>query len=366
MHIKIPTLLLDEKKCRQNIQFMNDKANFNQVNFRPHFKTHQSAEIGEWFKDLGVSSITVSSMQMATYFANAGWNDILIAFPVNILEINSINKLAQKVKLHLLLESVESTKFLIDNLTSPVGIYLKIDTGYHRTGLSPLDDEIILKILSQIKSSSTLYLTGILAHAGDAYAAENKRDILKIHNQSIKQLADLKNKISGDFPDCAVSIGDTPTCSLATDFSSVDEIRPGNFVFYDVMQYSLGSCNYDQIAVAIACPVVAKHKSRNEIVIYGGAIHLSKESMFNSKEQKIYGLIVKLLNGSWDKPLADTYISSLSQEHGIIKTCSEIFEQIKIGETIGVLPVHSCLTANLMSSYTLGIDRKISKFRFNS
>ncbi|MCD4664698.1 MAG: alanine racemase [Bacteroidales bacterium] len=345
---------------------MTDKASRNKINFRPHFKTHQSAEIGSWFKDSGVSGITVSSVQMATYFAKAGWDDILIAFPVNILEISNINKLAQNINLHLLLESVESTKFLIANLKFKTGVYLKIDTGYHRAGLLPENDKDILKILSLVKNSSKLKLTGVLTHAGHAYDAQKKEEILSIHYNSINQLLKVKKMASEYFPNCILSIGDTPTSSLADDFEGVDEIRPGNFVFYDIMQYYLGTCNYDQIAVALACPVVAKQRSRNEIVIYGGAVHLSKESIYNAKEHKIYGLIVKLQNGNWDKPLPGTYISSLSQEHGIIKTTEEIFEQIKIGETIGVLPVHSCLTANLMINYTTKLNRKISKFRFNS
>lgn len=365
MKIKIPTLLLDKKKCLRNIQFMTEKANQNQIIFRPHFKTHQSAEIGKWFMDSGVSSITVSSVQMAEYFAIEGWSDILIAFPVNLLEIDNINNLAKKIKLHLILESVESTKFLAKNLKFPSGIYLKIDTGYHRTGLSAEDEEI-MAILSLVKSSSNLKLNGILTHAGNTYSSIDKSDILNIHTQSIQQLETIKKRILTDFPDCLVSIGDTPACSLATDFNEVDEIRPGNFVFFDVMQYYLGSCNIDQIAVAVACPVVAKHKSRNEIIIYGGAIHLSKEAIFNKKDQKIYGLVVELYNGKWNKPIPGTYVSSLSQEHGIIKTTSDFFDQIKIGETIGILPAHSCLTANLLNHYKTTSGEKITKFRFNS
>lgn len=365
MQIQIPTLLLDEKKCRQNIQFMFDRSIGKRTNFRPHFKTHQSAEIGVWFKNLGVSSITVSSVQMASYFANAGWDDILIAFPVNWLEINNMNELAQKIKLHLLVESVETTNFLIENLTNPVGIYLKIDTGYHRTGLSP-DDEDIFEILSLIKKSNKLKLTGILTHSGNTYGAENKENIIQIHDQSKNQMEKVKKRISLDFPDCILSIGDTPSCCLVNDLNGIDEIRPGNFVFFDVMQYFLGVCYWDQIALAMACPVVAKHKLRNEIIIYGGAVHLSKEAVCNQKSQKIYGLIVKLKNRGWDKPLSYTYISSLSQEHGTIKTSKRIFDQIRIGETIGVLPVHSCLTANLMNSYTTFSNGKISKFKFIS
>ncbi|MCD4731015.1 MAG: alanine racemase [Bacteroidales bacterium] len=360
-----PTLLLDEKKCRQNIAQIYSKAEKNQIHFRPHFKTHQSAEIGNWFKESGVTKISVSSVEMAEYFTSAGWMDILIAFPVNILEIDSINKLAQKINLHLLLESVETTKFLIDNLKFQSGVYLKIDTGYHRTGLSPDDDNDMVEILSLVKNSAHLTFTGILTHAGHAYDSHKKEGILNIHNHTIQQLSKVKKMVSNDFPDCIVSIGDTPCCSLATDFRGVDEIRPGNFVYYDVMQYYLGSCNFNQIAVALACPIVAKHKTRNEIVIYGGGIHLSKETIYDKKDLKIYGLIVKLHDEGWDKPLSDTFVSSLSQEHGIIQTTDENFELFNIGETIGVIPVHSCLTANLMNHYTTLENRKITKFRFN-
>ena len=89
MKIAQPTLLLDEIKCRNNISRMYEKALANNVVFRPHFKTHQSADISHWFKETGTSCITVSSVRMAIYFANHGWNNILIAFPFNILEIDS-------------------------------------------------------------------------------------------------------------------------------------------------------------------------------------------------------------------------------------------------------------------------------------
>ena len=67
-------------------------------------------------------------------------------------------------------------------------------------------------------------------------------------------------------------MGDTPAATLCTNFNGVDEIRPGNFVFYDLMQHSLGVCAIEDIAVKMVCPVIAKHVSRNEIVIFGGAV----------------------------------------------------------------------------------------------
>jgi len=65
MNITKPTLILDEAKCKTNSAFMADKARRHNLELRPHFKTHQSLEIGRWFKDAGVKKITASSLDMA-------------------------------------------------------------------------------------------------------------------------------------------------------------------------------------------------------------------------------------------------------------------------------------------------------------
>ena len=332
---------------------MTQKAKTNNLIFRPHFKTHQSATIGNWFRKLGITKITVSSVQMAEYFVNAGWTDVLIAFPVNLPEIGQINNLLRKVNLHLLVDSDYSTNYLNKNLIAKTGIYIEIDTGYHRTGIASNNFNEIKKILEIIRNSENIELTGLLTHAGHTYNCKSKEEIIKIHNDSINQLKIIKNHFYRDFPDAIISIGDTPSCSIAESFSGVDEIRPGNFVFYDIMQHYLGSCKTNDIAVALACPVVAKHPGRNEIVIYGGAVHLSKEFVLNNKREKVYGLVVKLNQNGWSEPLPDSWVSNLSQEHGIIKVSKnkKLFESLNIGEIVGVLPVHSCLAANLTNNY---------------
>ncbi|OQX77449.1 MAG: alanine racemase [Bacteroidetes bacterium 4484_249] len=354
MRILKPTLLINKTKCKSNIRRMAEKAAINKLQFRPHFKTHQSAEVGEWFREEGVSKITVSSVTMAEYFAAFGWKDILIAFPVNILEIDKINALSKNVKLSLLVESVFTVNYLKDKLTGKTDIYIKIDTGYHRTGILPGDTYKIKQIIDMIQESTSLRFTGFLTHAGNTYDAKNRDEILKLHFDSVTQLNTLKKEFTNIYPGLIISVGDTPSCSVANDFDGIDEIRPGNFVFYDVMQYYLGSCTFNEIAACLACPVVAKHENRNEIVIYGGAVHLSQESLTDKTGKELYGLVVKLDKTGWSKILTETYVSGLSQEHGIIKTNKGVFENIQVGDLIGILPVHSCLTANLMKySYFL-------------
>ncbi|MHA1225086.1 MAG: alanine racemase, partial [Candidatus Heimdallarchaeaceae archaeon] len=90
---------INKKIALRNIERMIQKADRNRVRFRPHFKTHQSIEVGRWFRKFDVKGITVSSVKMAECFATDGWKDITIAFPVNILEIEKINKLSKKIDL---------------------------------------------------------------------------------------------------------------------------------------------------------------------------------------------------------------------------------------------------------------------------
>jgi D-serine deaminase-like pyridoxal phosphate-dependent protein len=158
------------------------------------------------------------------------------------------------------------------------------------------------------------------------------------------------------FPDLALSTGDTPSCSVCDDLSDSTEIRPGNFVFYDVQQLLIGSCQADQISAALACPVVAKHPERHELVIHGGAVHLSKDNFIEGGLTK-FGLVAFPTISGWSKPVEGAYVARLSQEHGILHFENGI-EKINIGDILCILPAHVCLTVVLMRNF-LTLDGKI-------
>lgn len=349
--ITTPTLLLNETVCRENIHFMAHKAKRLGLRLRPHFKTHVSTTIGDWFRQEGVQQITVSSLRMARYFADAGWQDITLAFPVNVLEMQTIKELAGKIRLNLLVESAEVVEILNKELDVPVKLWLKVDIGNHRAGIQPDNFQQIDNVLHAIKESVRLEFAGFLGHAGQTYGAGGAEEIRRIHRESLQAMHSLRARYKTQFPDLQISVGDTPSCSQAEDFAGVDEIRPGNFVFYDLMQAQAGSCTTDRIAVAMACPLVAIHADRNELVVYGGAIHFSKDRIQDEEGKQIFGQVVESTATGWGRPIEGVYMKKLSQEHGIIHATDEFIRQCKIGDLIKVLPVHSCLTANLMGEY---------------
>ncbi|PCH94724.1 MAG: alanine racemase [Bacteroidetes bacterium] len=349
--INVPTLILDVEKCKFNIAAMAEKARKSNVIFRPHFKTHQSHTIGNYFREEGVTCITVSSLEMAHYFAVDNWKDITVAFPVNTLEIDSINTLATGISLNMLVESTETLANLSAKLTASIGVFIKIDIGFHRTGVAPENIELITSILEEIDNSEHITFRGFLGHAGHSYAAKSIDEVSAIHNESISIIVKIKEQFIDRYPDLIASVGDTPTCSLMNDFSIVDEIRPGNFVFYDLSQVSIGSCTVKQIAMAVACPVVSIHKERNEIIIYGGGVHLSKERIKHPKYGVIYGQVLGDDGVGWGDLLDKVYVSKLSQEHGTIRAPNEFIDSVAVGDLIKILPVHSCMTANLLKNY---------------
>jgi D-serine deaminase-like pyridoxal phosphate-dependent protein len=349
--IQKPTLVLNEARARRNLQRMAAKAAAQQVRFRPHFKTHQSAEIGEWFRTEGVSAITVSSLRMAAYFAEHGWQDILVAFPVNLREMDAIRALAARVRLGLLVESIDSVEQLSGALETQVDIWLKIDSGMHRAGLDVCDSAGVLALAQAVQQHPNLCLRGLLTHAGQTYHAHSTEEICEMYACSVEAMVSLRITLEEQLhAELELSVGDTPGCTLSENLGPVDEIRPGNFIFFDAMMHDLGVCAWQDVAVALACPLVALHPVRSEAVIYGGSIHLSKE-LIQADGRDFYGYAAFPTEDGWRMANPHSRVISLSQEHGIVRLAPEDFERLRLGDLLYIIPVHSCLVVDALKNY---------------
>lgn len=357
-----PTLLINETVARANIACMQQRAQDRGVTFRPHFKTHQSAQIGEWFRDLGVEKITVSSVEMAEYFADHGWKDILVAFSMNPRQTKRINALARRVHLGILIENMDVLPPIYLFGVEPLDVWIKVDAGSRRTGVDWQDKKGIHELCEVVNRIPRLRLTGLLTHSGHSYHAGSLKKVNIIFREGVDRLNQLRDELeAAGHSGLKVSVGDTPGCSMCEDWSGIDEVRPGNFVLYDAQQAKEGSCKFEDISVALACPVVAKHPERREVVVYGGAIHLSKDNL--KVDGKLsYGLPAPPNGEGWGAPIPHARVDRLSQEHGILWIPGPEFEQIAIGDLVFVLPAHSCLTVQAMGDYLSLTGEKISTF----
>lgn len=352
----MPTLLLDQEKCLRNIEKMARKARDKSLDLRPHCKTHQSAEVAGWTRDFGINALTVSSFPMARYFARAGWKDILVAFPFQPGEMENLIGISAMCDLSILVDSPAALPFL-NHIPKQVGIYLDVDAGYGRTGIRTENPELMEQIIVKIRSNPHLEFRGFYCHAGDSYRAGDRTDADRIHLKALGDLGGLKTLFGQYGP--RILYGDTPGCSVQEDFGEIDELTPGNFFFYDLVQHRLGSCGMEEIAVALECPVAGRYPADERIMIHGGGIHFSRESMTHQGKQ-VYGRLVGREETRWTTEGEERFIDSLSQEHGILEKCGKLVREVNIGDLLSFLPVHSCMTANLMREYRTLDGNRIS------
>jgi D-serine deaminase-like pyridoxal phosphate-dependent protein len=144
------------------------------------------------------------------------------------------------------------------------------------------------------------------------------------------------------------SVGSTPTASVVEHFSECDEVRPGNYVFFDAFQATIGSCSLDDVAVSVLTTVVGSYPERNSMIVDAGALALSKDAGPVHVDATCgYGLVCDLEL----RPLP-MRIEALSQEHGRISTTTNV----PVGTRLRIVPNHSCLTAAMFETYQI-VDR---------
>jgi D-serine deaminase-like pyridoxal phosphate-dependent protein len=353
--ITSPTLVLSERITRNNLQRMAIKAKTHGKKLVPHWKTSQSKEVGRWAREYGITEITCSSIKMAEYLSQEGWERIHIAFPFNVRELPKLNQLALQQRMSVQVVNPVTATLLARELRAPIDFFIEIDAGYGRTGVQFSDTATIDSILSIASGCSHLQFRGFYLHPGHTYYG---KDNFKIHQESRNALKSLKDRYNILYPKLLTRLGDTPGCAVVEDFGEVDELGPGNFVFFDLMQVALGSCRKEDIALCLAVPVVDIQHSRKEILIHGGGVHLAKDVLVQADGSKNFGEIVLLHDQGWTIPKHYSYVKSISQEHGIIQASEELLASVQVGDLLGILPVHSCMTADCMGFY-LGLDGKI-------
>ncbi|TFG95116.1 DSD1 family PLP-dependent enzyme [Candidatus Thorarchaeota archaeon] len=367
-NLMTPVLLLDYEKLENNIKRMAAKEESNEVELRPHIKTHKCIEIGMMQLKHGAKGITVSTLDEAEIFADAGINDITYAVPMTSNKINAALDIASKVNLRLLVDNYEIVSDLelySERRGMALDVLLKVHCGYHRTGVDPRNPASI-KLASKIANSRNLTFKGILTHAGHSYDATSIQQIKEIAIQEQTVMIDFSerlNKESSNLKPEVVSIGSTPTVELTERFmEGITEIRPGSYVFHDYTQVALGCCQVSDCALTTYSKIIGKYDGY--LVTDAGATALSKDLGPTHIETTTgFGKIYS----NYDKQELDPnlHIYSLSQEHGKVKILNPSdAQELRVNDALRILPNHSCLTANLHDCYYIvENDQVMDKWR---
>lgn len=342
--IPTPALILDLDRLERNLRRMGDRAKSLGVGLRPHIKTHKCLEIARMQRDLGCSGITVSTLYEARVFAEHGFDDLTWAFPVVLNRLDEAIEIARGADLGLVLDSMEALAVL-EASRHPFRVWMKVDCGYHRAGVDP-EGPLAQELAHKLDGSSTLQFSGLLTHAGHAYGTDSRGELAAVAEQERSSLVKLAASLRDSGVEVpAVSVGSTPTMSVVEDLAGVDEMRPGNYVFYDQMQAKLRSCSIDDCAVTVLASVVSSQPGAGHCVIDAGALSLSKDSLQSDDGTSEFGEILEALPPQ--SPTRTARARSLSQEHGILDSA------LAVGTRVQVLPVHSCLTVACFDEYVV-------------
>lgn len=339
--VETPTLLMDVNQVERNLQFIMEKAKTYGVAYRPHIKTHKSIDIAKMQMEAGAIGLTVATVGEAEVMVEGGLKDIFIAYPISAeSKLQRIKKLQDQANLTLTVDSQDQAEMLGTYFTAanPVEVWIKVNSGLNRCGVEPMAE--VLALAQAIERLPGLHITGLYTHAGHAYGAGTVAEIEAIAAEEVKSITDSASLCENNgihIPHR--SVGATPTFAFYSDMSGITEIRPGNAVFFDMVQVGLGVATKEQCALTVEATVVSVKEGR--IVIDAGSKTLALDKGAHGNDSIMgHGYIIEY---------PELIIEKLSEEHGVIPTKG--ISNLKVGERVTIIPNHACPVVNLFESY---------------
>jgi D-serine deaminase-like pyridoxal phosphate-dependent protein len=301
---------------------------------RPHAKTHKVVEIARMQIAAGAAGISLAKVGEAEVFAEAGFDDIFLAYPtVGGDRARRLLEISDRLRLAVGADSLEGARTLSDVFAASrrrLDVLLKIDSGFHRVGVEPSK---ALEAARQLSGLPGLHLRGVFTHAGQAYHAETPDavgQIARVEGETVAGVAATLRETGLIVEE--VSVGSTPTAAEGMRVSGVTECRPGNYVYHDASQVALGTCSPADCAMTVLATVVSV-PAADRAVVDAGSKTLSSDA--RRPREGGYGLILG----------TSSHVERLSEEHGVIRVAPG--DRFRVGSRVSILPNHACVVSNL-------------------
>lgn len=334
--LETPAALVDLEILERNIAGMAAQARRHGVKLRPHAKTHKCVEIGRMQLAAGACGLSLAKTSEAEVFAAAGFDDLFIAYPVvGEDKGRRLLALSERARLSVGVDSAEGALTLAQVFQGTgrrLDVLLEVDVGFHRVGVAP---EAAAQVARRIADLPGLRLAGLFTHAGHAYGAETPERLAQIGQQEGALLLQAAEAVrAAGLVVEAVSVGSTPTAAQAMAVPGVTEVRPGNYVFRDASQLSLGACTLEDCALTVLATVVSA-PAPGRAVVDAGSKTLSTDPLRPRPDG--YGMV---LSGG-----GTSRLERLSEEHGVMAMSPA--DSFRVGERVRILPNHACVVVNL-------------------
>lgn len=346
--ISSPALICDIEKLKQNIERMQNRCREHGVLLRPMVKTHKCAEIIRMQLDAGATGVLVANAREAFLARSVACRDITLAYPLVQKELFPFyQELTEEAELTFTVDSMEHLVYLKECFAGfakfsgrkAVKVLIKIDSGLHRLGVLPEDTEKLEKLAKAVLDLPFLELCGVSTHAGQVYASqalEEVKRIAMIEQEAVRRASEVLSTFA---PLSRVAIGSTPTVLGADGFEGINEVRPGNYVFYDVTQVKLGVASLEQCALKVKASVLSRPNLHHAVINTGSKQLGLDKGAHGSSTLGSYGYVL-------EHPEAELY--RLSEELGWLKVPPQ--SSLKAGDELHVIPNHACVTASCFRS----------------
>jgi D-serine deaminase-like pyridoxal phosphate-dependent protein len=300
--------------------------------------------------EAGAAGISCAKISEAEIMASGGSGiieDIFVAYPlVGDFRIRRAIALSKKVKrLILSIDSLVGAQALSDAAVQAglrLEVRLEIDTGLKRTGINR---EEAPALAQKIAAMPGLRLTGIYTFKGllldgaftdnNLLAGEEEGLLLEKTAKKIEALGIELKDISG---------GSSPTGLDTARTGKVNEIRPGTYIFNDLLLLNEKVAKEDDIAVRFAATVVSC-PTEEYAVIDGGTKCFPTDQAVNAAPFYFQGYAK--IEGH-----EHLRLSRMNEEHGIITSVTGK-TGLSVGQVLCLIPIHVCTAINMHNSVYL-------------
>ncbi|KAL6709438.1 hypothetical protein ACN47E_001373 [Coniothyrium glycines] len=401
-----PSLVLDRAVLRRNCAAMLSVCGALGVGLRAHVKSHKTLELSKMMVGrTGPADFVVSTVvegeglcEFVREVQRAGREgSILYGVPVPLSSVPRLIALAERLQpgtLHVIIDNEDAfaqfhAALVLSGKDVKIGVFIKIDTGYHRAGIaitSPRFPGLVGSVVEKSKEGKT-FLKGFYSHFGHSYAGNSEEDAA---NGLIEELVGLAAAIAampGDREQQLVlSVGATPTATAAqnmlADTSSpkvkefhdilgqlqkehVVELHAGVYPLLDCQQIATharpayGQANptfqplsKENIAIKMLVEVTSVYDEREkpEALVSAGSLAMGREPC---KSYPGWGIVSKAFGNKEAQSIYDErgdktgwIVGRISQEHGILTWEGERTKcnPLTVGEKLLIWPNHACVT----------------------
>lgn len=331
--IDTPSLLVFPKKVQHNIQKMVEIAG-DKNRLRPHVKTHKMAEVAQMHVAQGIQKFKCATIAEAEMLAQAGAKSILLAHqPVGpkMSRLVSLAVAFPNIKWACIVDDpaiVDQLIALCQAHNTRLNLWIDLDNGMHRSGISPGEDALAL--CQQINDADNVQFGGIHAYDGHFRAAafnERKAD----SDNAFKLVLDFKdalNKQGIAVPE--IVAGGSPTFPVHALRDHSINLSPGTYVFWDAGYGGRFADMPFEHAALVATRIISK-PGKNRICLDLGHKSIASENPIDKR--------VRILGHD------DMTFVGHSEEHLVVEV--EDPSKFAVGDLLLGIPWHICPTVAL-------------------